>query len=81
MASREGSIASLFTATASAHDRGFDSFQCSDDKRFLDLHPYGPALGSSTCNIKDLCTCNIEDMFDLNVDDSEDKSAKNVVER
>ena len=68
MASREGSIASLFTATASAHDRGFDSFQCSDDKRFLDLHPYGPVLGSSTCNIKDLCTCNIEDMFDLNVE-------------
>lgn len=81
MASREGSVVSLFTATAAAHDRGFDSFQCSDDKRFLDLHPYGPALGSSTCNIKDLCTCKIEDIFDLNVEDSEDKTAENVVER
>ena len=57
------------------NDRGFGVFKCPRD-RFLDLQPFGPILGSSTCdrNIMDkIDFCNIganrEDYADNDDDD------------
>ena len=57
------------------NDRGFDVFKCPRD-RFLDLQPFGPHLGPSTCdrNIMDkidfcIIGANNEDNDDNDEDD------------
>ena len=52
-------------------DRGFEVFKCPRD-RFLDLAPFGPIVGSSTCHRKTIWDVNFDNMFDEDVEEDED---------
>ena len=52
-------------------DRGFDVFRCPRD-RFLDLAPFGPIIGSSTCDRKKMDDVKFDDMFAQEEEDEEE---------
>ena len=52
-------------------DRGFDVFKCPRE-RFLDLAPFGPITGSSTCNRKTIGDVNFDNLFEEDVEEDED---------
>ena len=46
-------------------------FKCPRD-RFLDLAPFGPIVGSSTCHRKTIWEVNFDNMFDEDGEEDED---------
>ena len=52
-------------------DRGFDVFRCPRDG-FLDLAPFGPIIGSSTCDRKKMDDVKFDDIFAQEEEDEEE---------
>ena len=46
-------------------------FRCPRD-RFLDLAPFGPVTGSSTCNRQNIEDVNFDDIFDEDEEEDDD---------
>ena len=46
-------------------------FKCPRE-RFLDLAPFGPITGSSTCNRKTIGDVNFDNLFEEDVEEDED---------
>ena len=60
---------------STGNDRGFGVFKCPRD-RFLDLQPFGPILGASTCD-RSLMDKMLSDEIGFKTEDNDDDDDEN----
>ena len=62
------------------YERGFNALRCPRE-RFLDLFPFGPLQGSSTCDRQNLDDVNFDDLLSIANDNSDEEENDDLLDK